>query len=515
MQATKAGADSFKDSGGVLTYILGESLHSETVGQIEMLLGIDRDFPAALNLVERMLVVFASIPTRSTLVSVWMEALSSVQEAGNRHQNRLIWTRVDATTRAGNPLGGKFKKYPLPAFLLQEPRSGLEIQALLIQRLFLEVLIQQQSSQGILSLAVDLRQLIANSNPWSIMKELPEDVSEDWAEWHTFIAELPDTDYDTLRRLGSLLGRLESAGTSTPEQPAAVIDQTDVAVRRSSPGIAIRDAIPSYRLLVTEPGDRQTAEPPQVVALHVSPEDNEQDGMASEQEIDAAARETRHWISRHQRITPNSYARLTAIERRWLASQLSEYMRSEDVGLRLGAGLVALMYVTGMSLQNLLQASVGPEGTFDVGGVYRRKIRLPDNAYTPAPEDADLFLPREGLLTLQLPETLSHWIGECTQPRAGTLAEALSVDEASASEHVKNMLDRLRAGGRYRRIRSERIPAALAIELTLRYRDLTVVHYLASGPEQVSPMLSYYVVHSLEELQRRFRQVTEGMLSAI
>ena len=80
---------------------------------------------------------------------------------------------------------------------------------------------------------------------------------------------------------------------------------------------------------------------------------------------------------------------------------------------------------------------------------------------------------------------------------------------------VKTLLDRVRAGGRFTRIRYERIPAALAIELTLKYRDLAVVHYLASGPEQVSPMISYYVVHSLEELQHRYRQVVEEMLSAV
>lgn len=515
MRVLKMDPESDEKARGVLTEILGSSPHAETVRQIEDLLGIDRDFPAAVNLVERVLAVLSSIPAKSTLVNDWVEALASVQEAGKRHQNKLVWTRVDATTRAGNPLGGKFKKYPLPAFLLQEPMSGLGKQVLLTQRLFLEVLIQQQSAKGILSLAVDLRQLIANSNPRSSMAKLPLDVSGDWSEWSVFIDTLPVTDDDPLKRLRNLLERLASAGTSTPEQPAAVIAQPDVAERRSSPGAAIKDAIPSYRLLVTEPGDSQTAEPPKAVALHVSPEEIDQDELASEQEIDAAARETRHWISRHQRLTPNTYTRLTVIERRWLASRLCEYMNSEDAGLRLAAGLVALIYVTGMPLENLLETSVGPEGVFDVGGEYRRKIRLPSNAYTPDAEVAELFLPQEPVLTLQLPQAVSAWVAACIQRRGCTLAEALNVDEASARGHVKNLLDRVRAGGRYTRIRYERIPAALAIELTLKYRDLALVHYLASGPEQVSPMISYYVVHSLEELQHRYRGVVEDMLSAV
>lgn len=514
MRVLKMDPESDEKTRGVLTQILGNSPHAQTVRQIEDILGVDRDFPAAVNLVERVMAVLSSIPAKSTFVNDWVEALASVQEAGKCHQNKLLWTRVDATSRAGNPLGGNFNNYPLPAFLLQEPKSSLDKQALLIQRLFLEILIQQQSARGILSSADYLRQLIANSAPQSSMAKLPVDVSGDWAEWHAFIAKLPDTDDDTLKRVGSLLARLESVRTSTPERPAAVIAKPDVAERRSSPGVAIKDAIPSYRLLVTEPGDSQTAEPPKAVALHVSPEEIDQDELASEHEIDAAARETRHWISRHQRLTPNTYTRLTAIERRWLATRLCEYINSEDEGLRLAAGLVALIYVTGMPLENLLETSVGPEGVFDVGGEYRRKIRLPSNAYTPDAGVAELFLPQEPVLTLQLPQAVSVWMAACIQRRGCTLAEGLNVDEASAREHVKNVLDRLRAGGRYTRIRYERIPAALAIELTLKYRDLALVHYLASGPEQVSPMISYYVVHSLKELQRRYCEVVEDMLSA-
>ena len=143
MRVLKMDQEFGEKTGGVLTGILSDSSHAEAVRLIEDLLGIDRDFPAALNLVERLLAVLSSIPVKSTLVNLWAEALLSVQEEGERHQYKQIWTRVDATTRAGNPLGGRFKKYPLPAFLLQEPKSGLKTQALLIQRLFLEVLIQR------------------------------------------------------------------------------------------------------------------------------------------------------------------------------------------------------------------------------------------------------------------------------------------------------------------------------------------------------------------------------------
>jgi len=90
----------------------------------------------------------------------------------------------------------------------------------------------------------------------------------------------------------------------------------------------------------------------------------------------------------------SSSGRLTPIERRWLASRLRELTVSEDLGLRSGAGIVALMYVTGMPLADVLQAAVGPEGTVYVGGAYRRTIRLPSNAYTPNADVVEQFLPR-------------------------------------------------------------------------------------------------------------------------
>jgi len=51
MRVLKMDPESDEKARGVLTEILGSSPHAETVRQIEDLLGIDRDFPAAVNLV--------------------------------------------------------------------------------------------------------------------------------------------------------------------------------------------------------------------------------------------------------------------------------------------------------------------------------------------------------------------------------------------------------------------------------------------------------------------------------
>ncbi|QJD59946.1 hypothetical protein HG264_14070 [Pseudomonas sp. gcc21] len=509
MHANKLNAENDGDTGGVLTEIVGSSPCATTVQQIERILGIDRDFPAALNLVEKLLGILQVIPVKDGSVLEWVRALESVQDAGKLRKYDLSWTRLAATSLAGNPLGGKFKRYPLPAFLLQEPLAELGEQANLIHRLFLEVAIQQKTFRGIQAIADELRKLIAISTPKSSMGRLPTDVSTDWSAWAEYLANLPAND-----ALSGMLNKLlrlrtsSSSPTSRQTPPVSLISQTD-SNPPSGVGISVG---PTYRTLVTEPGDSQTAEPPKYVDLHLTPQEEEEDEPTSEQEVDAQCRETRHWISRHQRLTPNDSGRLTPIERRWLASRLRELTVSEDVGLRSGAGIVALMYVTGMPLDDVLQAAVGPEGTFDVGGAYRRTIRLPSNAYTPNADVAEQFLPRETTLVLQLPDMVTNWMNANVQHQDCALAQALGVELNKAKEDVDKVMECLRAGGRYTRIRRERIPAALAIELNLRYRDFGVVHHLASGPDQVAPMISYYVVHFIDDLKHRYTEVTEDML---
>ena len=515
MHANQVSSEGDGEASGVLSTIVGISPFAADVRQIEQILGIDRDFPAALNLVEKLLATLQALPNKSTSAQGWTQALESVQEAGKLRKHDLLWTRVAATSRAGNPLGGKFTLYPLPAFLLQEPLHGVGEQANLIHRLFLEVLLKQNSSNGTQGAAIELRKLIASSSPRTSMGLLPTDVSADWSAWEVFLETLPEND-ELAKLLIKLMASLRLAKSAKAGQshPGSVITQTDSQPTFPTSGDGIGGEIPSHRTMVTEPGDPQTAEPPKYVDLHVAlPEETEAE-PASEREIESLSREIRQWISRQHRITPNDPGRLTPIERRWLASRLNELMVCEDKSLSLGAGIVALMYVTGMSLDTLLQVTVGPDGIFDGAGEYRRVMRLPKNAYNPPPDVADHFLPREVTLSLQLPEVVASWTRSNIPSRTCTFAEAIGVEMPKAKENVDDVMKLLRDNGHYTRIRRERIPAALTIELNLRHRDLALVHHLASGSDHVPPVIAYYVVHFIEELKRHYREVTEEMLPA-
>lgn len=95
----------------------------------------------------------------------------------------------------------------------------------------------------------------------------------------------------------------------------------------------------------------------------------------------------------------------------------------------------------------------------------------------------------------------------------GLLLDCLGVEKNEARDCLDDVLVRLRHGGLFQRIRLERITAALAIELTLTFRDPSITFLLSSSSSHVAPMLSYYVVHPLTQVEDRYRQVADRMLS--
>lgn len=505
------------DAGGVLSDIVGESASAAVVLEIEQALGIDGEFPAALNLVEMLQSIIQPLCGDNTKADTWSDALRVIQEVDGTRKNSVSWARVAPTSRAGNPLGGRFKSYPIAAFFLQEPMAGLGGQAILIKRLFLAVLLQRPNPQGLHSVADELRKEIARGGTRSSIHKLPETPDAGWTVLARILASLPESDLLAVR-LRKLLKMAETprAIQSPNAHPQGVLTPPEASATRTTFKTAPASLVPGHHTQMAEPGDSQTAEPPTYADLYIAePDLGEGIEPASELEVDAHSRETRYWISRHQRITPNDAGRLTSIERRWVAATLRDLLQSDDAALRMGAGLVALMYVTGMQFETLINTGVGVAGVFDMGGVYRRDIRAPTNAYTPDAELIDQFLPRESVLPLQLPAALTQWVDTLVRQSKRTVLECLGVDSAKADESVGRVMRLLRAEGRYARVRRERMPAALAIELSLKYRDFGLTHYLASGPGQAAPMSNYYVVHFIEDLKRHYREVAGEMLPAL
>ena len=499
------------EQGGALSGIVGNSASWNTVRTIEQLLGIDTVFPAVPNIVEKLLHLLELLHGATPHGSDWLSALRTVQEAGEQSNEKWRWVRAASTPRAGNPMGGKFKRYPLPAFFLQEAMSDIETQAEHLHRLFLLALLKKQSASGLVSAADELRKLIAGGGANSSIRLLPKEVGSDWSDWIEVLESCPSYD----RLAARLLPMLRAVNTTT-EQPMTVAPVPLVTSGRGEKNgrseRVSRGMLPSHRLGLVDPGDSATAQPPRYVDLHATTSELTEQQPVSEHEINARSRETRHWISRHQRMTPNDYARFTLIERKWMAARIRELLQSENKELRLGAGLVAMMYLTGMQLDALLDARVGAGGVFDIEGVYRRTIRMPVNAYTPDAQVLDQFLPKEETLILQLPTVLAAWVDALVQDKVRTMLALLDVPVDKAAGWVDRVMAELRDGGRYTRLRRERLTPALGIELNLRYHDTGLTFHLALGDAQGAPMVNYYVAHRIEELQRSYRETTESML---
>ena len=68
MHANQVSSEGDGEASGVLSAIVGSSPFAASVRQVEQILGIDRDFPAALNLVEKLLATLQAMPNKSTSV---------------------------------------------------------------------------------------------------------------------------------------------------------------------------------------------------------------------------------------------------------------------------------------------------------------------------------------------------------------------------------------------------------------------------------------------------------------
>jgi len=254
-------------------------------------------------------------------------------------------------------------------------------------------------------------------------------------------------------------------------------------------------------------------EGPQTGLLFVAEElDGDVSDMPSEEEIDAGARESRHWISRHQRLVPGDPGRFTPPERRRVASFIRAGLASGDRSTEAVAALLGLMYVTGQDLEAVSGLTVGMGGEVDVKGIYHRTLRPPTGAYRPTPEASPYLAPSADRIGLPLPDPLDQWAIAQIGSYSGSLMQCLGITRDEARRGVAEAVEILRDGGRFQRIRLERIRAALAVELAVAWHDPVITHLLAAGPNQAAPMLGYYVAHSIERLTRVYAEVTREMM---
>lgn len=482
--------------------------------EIETALCIDAEFPAGRNLVEK-LIELLSDAQKTPQEEEWLLILNRVSAAGEREN----WSYASRTGRGGNPLGGLFEKYSISSLLLQpfDPKYHLQSKGLV--RLFFKARLTDLT-RDFSTVAPELRRAVSTrSNRVGILKQLPS--CDDYADYckalTDFLAKVDKTalasgDRSFLRILKSLLPVEvpDSDPDSVPEKITQV-KPTAHKMRSVSDGDVNDGIVATFTYTDADPVND---EPPLSALLFVADDlASEAELAPAEQDLDASARESRQWVSRHQRLVPGDQGRFIPPERRRLAGFIRSGISSGDAQQEVASGILGLMYVTGMDLSTVLGGEAGQKGVICTNGLYRRDVKPPADAYRGGPEILELLEPRAEWVDLPLPEPIAKWMRSRCQQTSGSLCQQLGIKPDEAHQYVTEALERLRDHGRFQRIRIERIPAALALELTISQHDPVITYLLSSRINQAAPVLTYYVAHQVETLVSTYTAVTDSMMS--
>ena len=352
------------------SYLTDDSPHISVAQEIETILRIGERFPATCNIVERLIELLETegledMPNPEKRAA-WLSSLIQINTAGIA----AGWVKAANTPRSGNPLGGQFGRYPAAAFLLQESTDIADLQTKGIAILYLMALMNNSlSSKSLENTAHTLRQAIApSSNHIRFMSQFPKftSYSKYYDSCSSHVTTKKGSDIRGERDILHSLSRLFNP-SQRPVKPKNI--NPDICSPKPSwethhpiqniGGIDanLSDGHIANTLISTEGVDK--GEAPQAKLLFVTPEPEDQKNTApDEAEIDAGARESRLWISRHQRLVHNVTGRFTPPERRHIAAFLHKELTSEVNSRQITGGLLGLMYLMGRDLESVCKTKI-------------------------------------------------------------------------------------------------------------------------------------------------------------
>ncbi len=492
--------------------------HRTTILEIENALSIDDSFPAERNLTIKLINLLGQLE-HSEKREQWLTTLLEIKSAGDL-QN---WNDLAPTGRGGNALGGKFQSYPLPAFFIQPADSYIAQQAEGLKLLFLTALLQKLPNHELTAVSNLLRNAIGpGSKKITFIKLLPEMTDSGFTVYLNSLANSVNAEnltsdksnYELLSSIARLLYIVPKPLYRPKVYPPKPID---LPVKLPFPNLGGDQLKPGNLAIHKILGaDHIHGESPDFINLAtlVAGTDGSSTEPAANFELEQQTQESKYWLTRHEKIVPTDLGRFTMPERLRFAQFIHDKVNSGAAEDKLVGGLVGCMFITGLPLKSLLNCTLGDGQIFSQGGTYHRKIRLPVDAFSPAENQLNYLEKFTDDLYLQLPDPIATWISSlCAANTIETVSQRLGTNYESAKVQIYSELDILRDKSRFQRIRPERIPAALAIETTLMFRDPTITFLLAATENQSAPKLSYYVTHSVKDLAVFYKQVSNKMVN--
>ena len=494
------------------------SEHFSTLCNIDLRLGIDSKFPAAKNIVEKLLSLLQPKSDELSLdLAKWLQSLKYIQEERGKTKK---WPLVAQTGRDGNPLGGKFKQYPIAALLLQNPNLDHTKQAesLLLNFLFS---ISGSSSRDLRGAAnIFRRNIRPASTNLHLMSNLPifdtyEQYQQDLLAFITSkkIENLSDKEKEFINTLSRIL------------KPAPI--QTNISTALGSPQSnqppnnrphshhpILLDDYPmdaSLNLLSLDTNKIEEGDSPSDLHIVESKQAEEQTTL-NEAEVESHLLQTSFWLKRHERVVPFDTSRLTPVEKAHITNSLELELKSDVQNIQTAAVLLMIMYFTGNYLKDILSFSVGHKSTITRDGFYRRKLPTPRSSFKPTEVVKDDIHPLLSTLNLPLPTPLRNWLRTNISQEGMTLGENFEVDHEKAKVQVKALLKTMRKGGQFYRVKMDKFPTALALEMSVETHDPAAVYLLCARENQAAPTLAYYAVYNRESLTHLYQNACRNLM---
>ncbi len=216
------------------------------------------------------------------------------------------------------------------------------------------------------------------------------------------------------------------------------------------------------------------------------------------------AKQAKYWLARAGSLSRVSRTNLNPIEKQVFLEFIQTEIQNPDAKKSLRAAIVGLVYATGKPVENVIFEPIGIDGLFTLDGEFRCHIPPLPIFYRSTDDDSKIQP-----VYVSLPEVLRDWFKINRQQLSGntSIAEAFSLKCKGSKKSIKKDLDSLRDRGRYK-INLNRLEAALASEITQRFRDPVLIACLVGDFNQNSPVLTNYRAVSSAEVASAYRQVT-------
>lgn len=236
------------------------------------------------------------------------------------------------------------------------------------------------------------------------------------------------------------------------------------------------------------------------------------DELPQPDELQASLTRSARWLGEHLQKTPVSLSRLNPLER---AHFLRNMRRTCSGEVEKKAVLVIyLMYLCGLSIDDLWVMALGQGEELNLEGFIRRKWPLPENAYVPDDSALPMFQQCSREIELPLPSEVCKLLKEVIpdeRPPVARFGSALGVSQEVLAAVVSDLLERWRENGRFR-ITLSRVQGALDNQLSIAYQDPLTSFLLSASSRRKAPNLQYYKATAMSHLLERWRETVEALL---